>query len=253
MDPLSIQTYFFLGFAGFFAGFVDSIAGGGGLIALPALISAGFPPHLALGTNKLQSTCGTLTATLNYNRKNLVTFRETIQGIVFTAIGAGIGTITIQFLAADFLTKVIPIMLLAVFIYLLFSRELGMKERKALLSSNRFYIIFGLVLGFYDGFFGPGTGSFWMLVFIMFLGVNLTKATAHTKVMNLTSNFVALLFFILGNNVVYTAGIIMGIGQMIGAYAGSNLVVLKGVRFVRVFLLLVIGLTVIRLMVSVYF
>lgn len=253
MDPLSIQTCFFLGFAGFFAGFVDSIAGGGGLIALPALISAGFPPHLALGTNKLQSTCGTLTATLNYNRKKLVTFRETIQGIVFTAIGAGVGTITIQFLAADFLTKVIPIMLLAVFIYLLFSRELGMKERRAMLSSNRFYIIFGLVLGFYDGFFGPGTGSFWMLVFIMFLGVNLTKATAHTKVMNLTSNFMALLFFMLGNNVVYTAGIIMGIGQTIGAYAGSNLVVLKGVRFVRVFLLLVIGLTVIKLMVSVYF
>ena len=200
----------------------------------------------------MQSTCGTFTATLNYNRKKLVTFRETIQGIVFTAIGAGVGTIAIQFIAADFLERIIPVMMLAVFLYLLFSRELGMKDRTAVMSTNWFYISFGLVLGFYDGFFGPGTGSFWMLVFVMFLGVNLTKATAHTKVMNLTSNFVALLFFMLGNNVVYTAGIIMGVGQVLGAFAGSNLVVLKGVKFVRIFFLSVIGLTIIKLMVSVY-
>jgi len=252
MDPLSVSSYLFLGVAGFIAGFVDSIAGGGGLIALPALISAGFPPHLALGTNKLQSTCGTFVATLNYNRKQLVAFRETIQGIMFTALGAGIGTLTIQVIAADFLERIIPFMMLAVFLYLLFSRELGMKDRRATISANSFYTAFGLLLGFYDGFFGPGTGSFWMLVFVMFLGVNLTKATAHTKVMNLTSNLVALLFFVLGHNVVYKAGIIMGVGQVLGAFAGSNLVVLKGVKFVRIFFLSVIGLTIIKLMVSVY-
>ena len=253
MTSLSISTYLFLGIAGFSAGFVDSIAGGGGLIALPALISAGFPPHLALGTNKLQGTFGTFTSTLNYAHKGLVRLKETILGVVYTAIGAGIGTLTIQHISADFLNTIIPLLLLAVFIYLLFSPQLGMHESASLLSPHLFYLIFGLLLGFYDGFFGPGTGSFWMMVFVMLVGINLTKATAHTKVMNFTSNIVALFFFAMGNNVVYVAGIIMGIGQMLGAYTGSNLVVLKGVKFVRIFFLTVIGLTVLKLMVSVYF
>lgn len=252
MDPLSISSYAFLGFAGFFAGFVDSIAGGGGLISLPALLSAGFPPHLALGTNKLQGTFGTFTSTLNYRHKGLVRLKETIQGVIYTAIGAGIGTITIQHISADFLNTIIPLLLLAVFLYMLFSPQLGMQESASLLSTSSFYLIFGLLLGFYDGFFGPGTGSFWMMAFVVLLGIDLTKATAHTKVMNFTSNIVALLFFAMGNNVVYVAGIIMGIGQMLGAYTGSNLVVLKGVRFVRIFLLTVIGLTILKLMASLY-
>ncbi len=253
MEPLAAHTYFLLGIAGFFAGFVDSIAGGGGLISLPVLISAGFPPHLALGTNKLQGSFGTFTATLNYSRKHLVNFRETFQGIIFTAIGAGIGTVTIQHLPAGFLNNIIPILLLAVFLYILFFPQIGTKDRKAVLPHNAFYIIFGLTLGFYDGFFGPGAGSFWMMVFVVFLGRNLTKATAHTKIMNFTSNIIALIFFIIGNNVVYTAGIIMGIGQVIGAYAGSNLVALKGVKFVRIFFLAVIAMTIIKMAVSVYF
>jgi len=252
VESIAIHTYFFLGFAGFFAGFVDSIAGGGGLISLPVLISAGFPPHLALGTNKLQGSFGTFTATLNYSRKHLVTFRETFQGIFFTAIGAGIGTVTIQHLSADFLNNIIPVLLLAVFLYILFFPQLGTKDSNAFLSHKAFYIIFGLTLGFYDGFFGPGAGSFWMMVFVVVLGIDLTKATAHTKIMNFTSNIIALAFFIIGNNVMYTAGIIMGIGQMMGAYTGSNLVVLKGVKFVRVFFLAVIALTIIKMAVSVY-
>ncbi|MBW1893484.1 MAG: TSUP family transporter [Deltaproteobacteria bacterium] len=252
MESIAIHTYLFLGFAGFFAGFVDSIAGGGGLISLPVLISAGFPPHLALGTNKLQGSFGTFTATLNYSRKHLVSFRETFQGIIFTAIGAGIGTVTIQHLSADFLNNIIPVLLLTVFLYILFFPQLGTKDSKAFLSHNTFYIIFGLTLGFYDGFFGPGAGSFWMMVFVIFMGINLKKATAHTKIMNFTSNIIALIFFIIGNNVMYTAGIIMGIGQMLGAYTGSNLVVLKGVKFIRVFFLAVIALTIIKMAVSVY-
>jgi uncharacterized membrane protein YfcA len=253
MEPLGIYTYFFLGCAGFFSGFVDSIAGGGGLIALPALISVGFPPHLALGTNKLQGSFGTFTATLNYSHKGLVAFKETIQGIMFTAVGAGIGTITIQHLSAEFLHHVIPVLLLAVFLYMLLCPEIGATDSKPYLSHRFFYLVFGLVLGFYDGFFGPGTGSFWMMVFVVVLGINLQKATAHTKIMNFTSNIIALAFFILGNNVMYTAGFIMGIGQVMGAYTGSNLVVLKGVKFVRIFFLTVIALTIVKMVVSVYF
>ena len=122
MEAIAFHTYVFLGFAGFFAGFVDSIAGGGGLIALPALISAGFPPHLALGTNKLQGSFGTLTATLNYSRKGLVSLKDTIQGIIYTAIGAGTGTIAIQHLSANFLNTIIPVLLFAVFLHLLLQK-----------------------------------------------------------------------------------------------------------------------------------
>ena len=249
---LSLQTTIFLGFSGAVAGFVDSIAGGGGLIALPALLSAGIPPHLALGTNKMQGSFGTFTATINYSRNNLVRLRDTLPGILYTAIGAATGTIIIQHLSADFLRYLIPILLLAVFLYMLVSPQLGETDTRPILSPHIFYGLMGLGLGFYDGFFGPGTGSFWMVGFVLLLGINLKKATAHTKIMNFTSNIVALFFFVMGNQVIFHIGLVMGIGQIIGAFAGSNLVVLKNSRLVRIFLLTVIALTVLKLLVTTY-
>ncbi len=254
MEPCTLSTYIFLGLAGFFAGFVDSIAGGGGLIALPAILTTGIPPHLALGTNKLQGSFGTLTATFNYRRKGLVSLHDTLSGVFYTAVGAGIGTLTIQHLSPAFLRHVIPSLLVAAFIYMLLSPEVGTDERKKqLLPPGLFYCLAGLILGFYDGFFGPGAGSFWMVAFVFLAGMALTKATAHTKVMNFTSNIVALAFFIRAGQVLFTVGLVMGAGQMLGALAGSNLVVLKGVRFVRWFLLAVIAATIARLIVITYF
>ncbi|MFC1811401.1 TSUP family transporter [Thermodesulfobacteriota bacterium] len=253
MESIALSKYILLGLAGLFAGFVDAIAGGGGLITLPVLLSVGIPPHLALGTNKLQSSFGSFTAALNYTRKGLVDFQSVIQGIFFTACGAVIGTMTIQHLSTGFLGQFIPIMLLAVFLYFLFSPDLGAVDKEAMMPEMLFYGITGLLLGFYDGFFGPGTGSFWMVAFVLSLGLDLKKATAHTKIMNFTSNIVALFAFILGNNVLFTAGIVMGFCQMIGAFIGSNLVITKGVRFVRVFFLTVVALTIIKLICSKYF
>jgi hypothetical protein len=252
LEPISLQTTIFLGIAGFVAGFVDSIAGGGGLIALPALLSTGIPPHLALGTNKMQGCFGTFTAAANYGRNNLFHFRDTIQGILYTAVGAGLGTLTIQHLSTDFLRYVIPILLLAVFLYMLLTPQIGENETSPVLSPAVFYGTAGLTLGFYDGFFGPGTGSFWMMGFILLLGINLKKATAHTKIMNFTSNIVALIFFAMENQVLYRIGLIMGIGQVLGAFAGSNLVVLKNSKLVRIFLLTVIALTILRLLITTY-
>lgn len=253
MVSFGMDTYLFLGAAGFFAGFVDSIAGGGGLIALPALLSAGLPPHLALGTNKLQGSFGTFTATLNYMRNDLVELKKTISGVAFTAAGAGIGTLAVQHVPGDFLHFVIPFLLLAVFLYLVFSPELGAMDTNAKLTEPVFYGLGGVVLGFYDGFFGPGTGAFWMVGFVLLLGINLKKATAHTKVMNFTSNIVALVVFFKAGLVLVPVGIMMGMCQMLGAFAGSNLVVLKGTRFVRIFLLVVIAATIMKLMIATYF
>lgn len=252
MVPVSPSTLFFLWLAGLFAGFVDSIAGGGGIISLPALLAAGMPPHLALGTNKLQGSFGSLTAAINYSRKGLVSFRGVFMGIAFTAFGALFGTVIVQVLSADFLSHVILILLVGVFVYTLCSPDLGRIDRRSLMRAPLFFGLAGMVLGFYDGFFGPGTGSFWTIALVLMLGLNLKKATAHTKIFNFTSNIVALVGFCIGGNVVFSAGLLMGGGQILGAFLGSRLVIQRGTGFVRVFFLVVVAVTIIKLAYDAY-
>jgi len=253
MDALSISAFLWLLLAGLLAGFVDAIAGGGGIISLPALLATGMPPHLALGTNKLQGTCGSLTAALNYSRKGLVNLREIPMGVFFTALGALTGTVTVQVLSPDFLRNIILFLLIGVFLYTLFSPDLGKLDRRPVMAAPFFFGCAGMALGFYDGFFGPGTGSFWTIALVVLLGLNLKKATAHTKVFNFTSNVVALAAFFAGGNVLVSAGLLMGAGQMLGAFAGSRLVIRKGTGFVRVFFLVVVAATVAKLVYSTYF
>lgn len=238
--------------AGLLAGFVDSIAGGGGLIALPALLAAGLPPHDALGTNKLQSSFGSLTASLNYRRGKHVRFRRLAIGIAWTALGAWIGTVTIQALPPDVLKHVIPVLLAGIFIYTWIRPDLGAVAQTHRIPPAFFYPLFGCLLGFYDGFFGPGTGSFWMVAFVLGLGFDLTKATAHTKVVNFTSNIVSLAAFAAAGHVAVAAGLTMAVGQVVGAVAGSHLVLRRGTRFVRVFFLAVVAATLARLMWTTY-
>ncbi len=236
----------FLG-AGFLAGFVDSIAGGGGIITVPVLMASGLPPHIALATNKLQSTFGSFTASLNFIRKGLVSLKEVYLGIFFTLIGAMIGTKTILLLDASVLNKIIPFMLILIFIYTWFNPKLGHIDKKGKLSSPLFFLIFGILIGFYDGFFGPGTGTFWTIALVTLMGLNLKKATATTKIMNFTSNVVSLGVFLFGGNVLFIIGILMGFGQIFGAFIGSSLVVKKEVTFIRVFFLIIVGITILKL------
>jgi uncharacterized membrane protein YfcA len=247
MDALPLSSLMILWTAGVFAGFVDSIAGGGGIVSLPALLATGMPPHLALGTNKLQGTFGSCTAAVNYTRKGLVDLSEIPTGVIATAIGALTGTMTVQVLSPDFLQNTILILLTGVFLYTWFSPDLGKIDRPPSMAAPLFFACAGFALGFYDGFFGPGTGSFWTILLVAVLGVNLKKATAHTKVFNFTSNFVALAAFFIGGNVVVSAGLLMGCGQMLGAFIGSRLVIQKGTGFVRVFFLVVVVATILRL------
>jgi uncharacterized membrane protein YfcA len=253
MTELTPSAFAFLAGAGFLAGFVDSIAGGGGIITVPALLAVGLPPHLALGTNKLQSSFGSLTAAIHYSSKGLVVLRETLLGVATTAVGAAAGTIIIQRISPGMLRHVIPVLLVAVFVYLLRSPEVSEDDRAARLGRVAFYTLFGLTIGFYDGFFGPGTGSFWAVAFVAMLGLGLKRATAHTKVMNFTSNVVSLFCFLLGGNVVFAAGLTMGACEVGGALLGSRLVIVRGVRFVRVFFLCVVAATLARLVFVTYF
>lgn len=244
---LSPVTLLFLFLAAFIAGLVDSIAGGGGLIALPALLFSGLPPQLALGTNKLQGSFGTLSATINYIRKGHISWKQAIPGVVCTLIGAAAGSFLVQQLDADFIRPLIPIMLMVVFFYTLFSGRLGFEDRNARLPAGLFWFIGGLGLGFYDGFFGPGTGSFWTAALMIFLGYNMVRASGYTKIMNFTSNIAALTLFVMGGNVCYSAGLIMGAGQVLGASIGSSLAIKKGAGFIRPVFLTVVFLTIVRL------
>ena len=250
---ITVITGLIMAATGFLAGFVDSIAGGGGIITVPVLLALGLPPHLALGTNKLQASFGSITSTVRYYRKRLFTLRETWPGLVFTIIGAAIGTILIQLINADLLMKAIPVFLLAVFLYTLFSPQLGAEDRQVNMSKILFFPLAGILLGFYDGFFGPGTGSFWTIALVVLYGLNLKKATGTTKVMNFTSNIVSLAVFMIGGKVMFLAGLIMGTGQIFGAWAGSHMVIRHSTKFIRIFFLIVVGATITKIIWSEFF
>jgi len=245
-----ILTLFILFISGVFAGFVDSIAGGGGIITLPTLLAIGIPPHQALATNKLQSSFGSFTATLNYAKKGLMNPKELFIGVAFTLFGAISGAFSVQFFDAKSLESMIIVMLIVIFLYTLSSPNLGAIHTKAKLAKGAFYTIFGLLIGFYDGFFGPGTGSFWTMALILLLGLDLKAATAQTKLFNFTSNIASLAMFIYAGLVLWIAGIVMGVGQIIGAYLGSTLVAKKEVKFIRIFFLVVVGATILKLLIT---
>ena len=244
---LSLISLGILFVTGMCAGFVDAIAGGGGLIALPALLAVGLPPAVALGTNKLQGSFGTLSAAANFISKGLVDLRQCRTGILFTFFGAVLGAVIIQHLDSGFIRHLIPALLLVVFFYTLFSRTLGLQPAAPKMGQSLFFVLFGTGLGFYDGFFGPGTGSFWTGALLIFLGLDMTGAVGTTRVMNFVSNIVALTIFIIGGNVLWTAGLVMAAGQIIGARAGSSLAIRKGAVFIRPFFLTVVFLTIVRL------
>lgn len=235
------------------AGFVDSIAGGGGIISVSALLFLGVPPHFALGTNKLQSSFGSLSASINYARKGLVEKKGVLECVAFTAAGAVIGTTCIQRLSPDILERIIPVLLAGVFLYVLLSRNFGQPVGAARMGGFAFCVLFGMSLGFYDGFFGPGTGSFWALAYVALQGLDLKRATARTKIMNFTSNAVSLATFIAGAHVLFLPGLCMGAGQVLGATLGSGLAAKKGVGFIRVFFLIMVAATVAKLIYSTYF
>ena len=215
------------------AGFIDAIAGGGGLITIPALLAAGLPPAAALATNKLQASGGSFSASLYFVRKKAVDLRTVWKMIIGTFSGAMIGTIAVQLIDASVIKSLLPILVLVVGLYFLFSPKLGEKDCHQRLSFTAFALAAAFPIGFYDGFFGPGTGSFLCVAFVTLLGFNLAKATAHAKILNFTSNFTSLVFFILGGEVYWMLGFVMMIGGFLGARLGAKMVLTKGQKLIR--------------------
>tara|TARA_R110002012_G_scaffold79813_2_gene202683 strand:+ start:88 stop:1035 length:948 start_codon:yes stop_codon:yes gene_type:complete len=221
------------------AGFVDSIAGGGGLICIPALLWAGITPTQALATNKLQSSCGSFSASVNFMRRGLVHPRDMVLAIILTLLGSVLGTTLIQMIDPGILMTLLPGLLIAIALYFLFSPRASDIDAHQKIGKTLFAFTAGFGIGFYDGFFGPGTGSFFSIAFVALLGFNLTKATAHTKVLNFVANVASLATFIVGGEVIWEIGLAMAVGQVIGATLGSHMVMKVGAKLVRPLLVFV--------------
>jgi len=220
------------------AGFVDSIAGGGGLLTMPALLWAGLPPAHALATNKLQACFGSGSASVHFIRTGTVHPGRFLPAILGTFIGSALGAGSVQILDQGVLRSIIPILLVGAALFFLFMPNPGTARSTIHVGEKGFALFIAPALGFYDGFFGPGTGSFMVLSLVVLSGWPLTEATARTKILNFSSNIAAFLVFLSGGEIQWQIGLIMAAGQMLGAQLGSRLVIAKGAVIVRPLLVL---------------
>jgi uncharacterized membrane protein YfcA len=204
----SAEAALFLFVVAMIAGWVDSIAGGGGLLTVPSLLLVGVPPAVALATNKLQSSAGTLTASIYFIRKGAVNLRQIKWKVLATFVGSVVGSWLVLKIDAGLMLAYLPVLLILVGLYFLFSPNIGDEDRKRRLTQTAFAIAICPLLGLYDGFIGPGTGSFMALSLVLLCGYNLSKATANAKVLNFTSNISSLLYFILFGEVFWLIGLV---------------------------------------------
>jgi uncharacterized membrane protein YfcA len=244
---LPLWAYPVLFAVGLIAGTVDAIAGGGGLLTLPALLSFGLPAPLALGTAKFQGSFGSGSAAWSFARRGAVDLRECRLGFGLTAVGSLAGAWLVRSVDPQFLGALIPWLLGAIVVYMVFRPKLGETSRHHRMELLPFYLVFGLGLGFYDGFFGPGVGSFWTIAFVTVLGHDFVRAAGHTKVMNFASNLAALAFFAAAGAVCWLPGLAMGAGQLIGGRLGAHLAMTRGARFVRPIFLTMAALVALKL------
>jgi uncharacterized protein len=229
------------------AGFVDSIAGGGGLLALPALMMTGLDPATVLGVNKAQSAIGTSSATFAYARARLISWKIVWPYMVLAGIAGFIGSLIAIRIPSDMLKAVVPVLLVTIALWFSFSPKIRDEDAKARLSPLSFAVA-PLVIGFYDGVFGPGAGSFYMMAFVTLLGYGVTRATAQTKCVNLCSNLGSLVLFAGTGNVLWPLALLMGLGSMTGAQIGSRLAIRKGVGLIRPLLVIICCLMALRLL-----
>ena len=228
----NIETIVFLFFIAFLAGWIDAVAGGGGLLTLPAMLLVGIPATTALATNKLQSSSGTFTSSCYFIKKKAVKLKEMYGMIALTFLGSIIGSWAVLQIDTSALIKIIPFLLIFIGLYFLFSPNKDI-DKKRKVSFFIFALLIAPCIGFYDGFFGPGTGNFFTLSFVFFLGYSLSKATAHCKILNFTSNIAALLYFVFFGNIAWLVGFIMIAGQVLGALLGSKMLWKKGAKLIR--------------------
>jgi uncharacterized membrane protein YfcA len=225
---------------GLVAGFVDTLAGGGALLTLPVLLNICPDAKFALGTNKLQSTFGSTSATVHFAHAGAIHFREVRRACLLMFLGSLVGSLLVQQFDSQHLKQFLPFLLVAVVLFVWLRPQLGAQDIHPRMTGTKFDFIFAFGIGCYDGFLGPGTGTFLALAFMLCLGFNLAKATANSKALNCASNVASLIVFALAQKIWLVAGLFMGCGQILGARLGSRMVITRGTKFIRpVFLTMV--------------
>jgi uncharacterized membrane protein YfcA len=236
---VSSETLLVLFTVGLAAGVVDAIAGGGGLITFPALLLAGLAPVQALATNKIQALASVASSAQRYARSRIVERRTIQTKLISSALGASLGAIAATRFDSHLLTKIAPVMLIGVAVFFLFSQGRRRRISEPLVSENAFALSAALPIGFYDGFFGPGTGSLYATALVILLGRDLRTATAETKILNMVGSLVAAIVFLWSGEIVWSAAIAMSAGGVLGGQLGAHLAIKWGASFIRIALVVV--------------
>ncbi|MFZ1468084.1 MAG: TSUP family transporter [Paracoccaceae bacterium] len=219
--------------AAFLAGFVDAIAGGGGLITVPVLLLCGASPVTALATNKLQGCFGSATAALSYARAGHVRLHDQLPMALIAALAGAGGAMVAHLIPAEVLRIIMPVVLIGIAAFFAFRKSLSDQDRARRLGPGMFAVAVVPLIAAYDGFFGPGTGSFYMMGFVLLAGYGVLKATAHTKLLNFASNFGSLLVFVFSGATWWMVGLAMGVAQAAGAAVGARVAMRVGAGLIR--------------------
>lgn len=244
IDVFSVLALFFFGFIG---AFINSIVGGGGLITLPALLFVGLPPATAIATNKLAASLGNFTSMMTFLQAGKIDVKMLGPIVPFVFIGSMLGAFTVHQIDSEILRPLVLILLIAVLIYTLIKKDFGKvgEGGKAMGKKKLVGLLLLIILGFYDGFFGPGTGSF-MIFVLLFMGFNFIDASGSSKLLNFTSNLAALIMFLFLGAVNFTYGLIMGAAMILGAYVGSKIALSKGTEFIRLLFIIVTSILILK-------
>ncbi|GAA4925072.1 hypothetical protein LX16_0152 [Stackebrandtia albiflava] len=233
METLAPSVLLVLFGVALMAGAVDAVAGGGGLLTLPALLLAGVPPVNALATNKLQSSFGTFTSAFSMYRKGMTEGAPLVAPFCFALAGSAVGTAVVQFVDTSALTVVVPVVLAGIALYFIFMPKQGDGDRVPRMGAGPYRSVVVPVIGFYDGAFGPGTGSFFTAAGVSLRGLRVVPATAQARMWNFATNVASLVVFAIGGKMLWLVGAVMAVGQVVGAYLGAAAVSRGGARLVR--------------------
>ncbi|MFJ4155322.1 TSUP family transporter [Pseudomonas sp. NPDC089752] len=248
MIELDLTLLLILALVALMAGFFDAIAGGGGLITLPVLFIAGVEPLAAIATNKFQAASATVSATFAFARKGMIDWRRGGPMAVMSFIGGALGALSISYVPKNILQACVPILLILVAAYFAFSPKPNERARKAKISTSLFCVAVAPVIGFYDGIFGPGVGSFFMVACVVLLGQHLIQAVCNSKLLNAACNLGALSVFSLSGAIIWPLALAMAFAAFVGAQLGARCAVHFGPRLIKPLLVCVCCIMALKLL-----
>ncbi|MDA0147269.1 sulfite exporter TauE/SafE family protein [Vibrio sp. LaRot3] len=256
MEMIEPTMLLVLALVAFVAGFIDAVAGGGGMLTVPALLSLGLPPHIALGTNKLAATFASSTAAFTYYKKRLFKPKCWGRAFIATLIGATLGTLFVDWIPTQWLEKLLPLVILAAAVYTIWHKtpkNSSNEMPQPCPTFNKKQYGQGFVLGFYDGVAGPGTGAFWTVSSMALYRLNILLASGLAKAMNFTSNFTSLVTFAILGHIDWVLGLTMGLCLMAGAFVGAHSAIRFGAKFIRPVFVTVVSVLAVKLAYDAWF